>query len=77
MRSEETQRKCDPRMRRLGKSCQNANDEYGVCETCKNAIVRENGLLGRRGGEEKLLKCDCRMLQLSKSCQNTTVECGE
>ena len=77
MRSEETLSKCDPRMLRLGKSCQNAAVECGVCETCKNGIVRKNGVPGRRGREEKLLKCDCRMLQLSKSCQNATVECKE
>ena len=46
-----------------------------VSESYKNAIVRENGVPGRRWREEKLLKCDCRMLQLSKSCQNATVEC--
>ena len=58
---EETLPKCDPRMLRLGKSCQNVTVECGVCETCKNVIVSENGAPGRRGREEKLL--------------NATVEC--
>ena len=48
-----------------------------VSKSCKNAIIRENRVSGRRGRGEKLLKCDCRMLQLSKSCQNAIVECGE
>ena len=48
-----------------------------VSESCKNAIERENGVLGWCAREEKLLKCDCCMLQLSKSCQNMTVECCE